>query len=256
MSEAEQFIRRWSALDGGQERANYALFLSELCDLIGVERPDPARKAHELNDYVFERRVEWKDADGTSAGRIDLYKRGCFILEAKQSTKRRPRPAEQGDLFSREAPDEPVLDGLDRVMIQARRQAERYARALPADRAYPPFIIACDVGRAIELYADFSGHGRHYAQFPDARGARIELAALAESAVRDRLKAVWNDPSSLDPARRSAAVTRKIAGALAELSRTLEARGFDPGPVALFLMRCLFTMFVEDIGLLKVILPH
>jgi hypothetical protein len=35
----EAFIARWQGQEGGQERANYALFLSELCDAIGVSRP-------------------------------------------------------------------------------------------------------------------------------------------------------------------------------------------------------------------------
>ncbi|HLL93597.1 MAG TPA: hypothetical protein VK404_01375 [Spirosoma sp.] len=34
------FETRWK-LAGGAERANYGLFLQDLCDLIGVERPDP-----------------------------------------------------------------------------------------------------------------------------------------------------------------------------------------------------------------------
>lgn len=38
--EAEAFIRRWQG-SGGAERANYALFLAELCDVIGVLRPEP-----------------------------------------------------------------------------------------------------------------------------------------------------------------------------------------------------------------------
>jgi hypothetical protein len=38
----DAFIARWQGRGGGQERANYALFLSELCDVLGVSRPDPA----------------------------------------------------------------------------------------------------------------------------------------------------------------------------------------------------------------------
>ncbi|RWE64270.1 DNA methyltransferase [Mesorhizobium sp.] len=251
------FIRRWSNLDGGQERANYSLFLVELCDVIGVRRPDPALAAHGFNDYVFERRVERGRPDGTTeAGRIDLYKRGCFILEAKQSRLRGGKKAVsegQIDLFStpeRGATDTTV-SGLDHVMVQARRQAERYAGSLPSDHPYPPFIIACDVGRAIELYADFSGHGRHYAQFPDARQFRIELSHLASQGIRELLRAVWEQPQSLDPAQKTAKVTREIAGQLAEISKALEGRGFEARDVAVFLMRCLFTMFVEDVGLLR-----
>ena len=34
------FITRWEK-SGGAERANYQMFLSELCDIIEVPRPDP-----------------------------------------------------------------------------------------------------------------------------------------------------------------------------------------------------------------------
>jgi hypothetical protein len=84
----DAFVARWQGGEGGQERANYALFLSELCDVIGVERPNPATGTGR-DDYVFERWVEERHADGTTAPRrIDLYKRDCFILEAKQSRQK------------------------------------------------------------------------------------------------------------------------------------------------------------------------
>lgn len=116
----DSFIERWSCREGGQERANYSLFLTELCDVLAVPHPDPAGASHEFNDYVFERRVERRLADGTfETGRIDLYKRGHFILEAKQSRHRR-KPQGQGDLF---APTGTASAGtLDHMMIQARRQ--------------------------------------------------------------------------------------------------------------------------------------
>ena len=63
------------------------------------------------------------------------------------------------------------------------------------------------------------------------------------------LRAIWTNPQSLDPARRSAEVTRDIAERLAKIARSLE-RKHDPKKVAEFLMRCLFTMFAEDAGLL------
>ena len=53
--DVESFIARWTGQDGGAERANYATFLIELCDVIGVPRPDPASGVTEKNDYVFER---------------------------------------------------------------------------------------------------------------------------------------------------------------------------------------------------------
>ncbi|MDB5352801.1 MAG: hypothetical protein JWN86_4048 [Planctomycetota bacterium] len=79
----DTFLTRWEA-SGAAERANYQLFLSELCDVVGVPRPEPTRPDDAENAYVFERAVTFQNPDGsTSAGRIDLYKRGCFVLEAK-----------------------------------------------------------------------------------------------------------------------------------------------------------------------------
>ena len=38
-----------------------------------------------------------------------------------------------------------------------------------------------------------------------------------------------------------------ISGKLAELARSLEASGHSPAEVGGFLMRCIFTMFAEDV---------
>jgi hypothetical protein len=253
-SPIDEFISTWSGREGGREKSNYALFLTQFCRAIGVPEPDPAEASNELNDYVFERYVERRAADGTrERGFIDLYKRDCFILEAKQSRQKggkKALPEGQGDLFS-EPKISDAHEGFDVLMINARRQAEGYAQSLPSDHSYPPFLISCDVGRVLEVYADFSGHGRRYAPFPDALTFRIDLHQIAHPAIRDRLNRIWINPKTLDPAQQTARVTREIAGKLAEISKALEARGFEAGPVALFLMRCLFTMFVEDSELIR-----
>jgi hypothetical protein len=90
-SPAQPFIDRWKN-SGAAERANYQLFLVELCDLIGVPRPNPTKPDDTENAYVFERSVTFDHPDGsTSTGRVDLYKRDCFVLEAKQGVEQRER---------------------------------------------------------------------------------------------------------------------------------------------------------------------
>lgn len=261
---AEAFIARWQGREGGQERANYALFLSELCDVLGVSRPEPASATTEENAYVFERAVKSHGPDGTSStGRIDLYKRGCFVLEAKQSRlKGGPKEVPgQHDLFGAKEPKFGAKESKARgartahrswdvLMLNARRQAEGYARALPVADGWPPFILVCDVGHVIEVYADFSGQGKNYSQFPDRQSFRVYLEDLRIPAVRERLTAIWVDPMSLDPARASARVTREIAERLAAVSKALERAKHPTDEVAMFLMRCLFTMFAEDVELL------
>jgi hypothetical protein len=253
----EAFIRRWQGREGGQERANYALFLSELCDAIGVPRPDPAAQDTAGNDYVFERTVDEPDGQGSvSHRRIDLYKRNCFVLEAKQSRQKggKKEVLGQPSLFATAEPSRrgarTASRAWDVLMLNARRQAEGYARALPVSHGWPPFILVCDVGHVLEVYADFSGQGKNYAQFPDRQSFRIYLEDLRDSAVRERLVQIWTDPLTLDPARKSARVTRAIAERLAAVSKALEAAQHPPEEVAMFLMRCLFTMFAQSVGLL------
>ncbi|MCJ8168505.1 class I SAM-dependent DNA methyltransferase [Atopomonas sediminilitoris] len=232
MEHLDTFLARWKDA-GGTERANYQLFLTELCSLLGLPLPEPAGDDTRDNAYVFERRVVINQPDGSSNnGFIDLYKRGSFVLEAKQTGK--------------------TLDssGWDKAMLKAHNQADQYARALPAEEGRPPFILVVDVGRNIELYAEFSRSGATYTPYPDSRSHRIRLEDLRKEDVRERLSAVWLDPLSLDPARRSAKVTREIADQLAKLAKSLEAAGHSPQLVSSFLMRALFTMFAEDVGLL------
>jgi hypothetical protein len=254
--EVETFIRRWQGREGGQERANYVSFLKELISLLDLPPPDPAAATHEHNDYVFERAVKKPKDEGDSHGRIDLYKKNSFVLEAKQSRlKGTKKVTGQNDLFTADIPqDSRGRRGADRawdvLMLNAKRQAEEYARALPTSHGWPPFILICDVGHCIEVYADFSGQGKNYTQFPDRQNFRIYLEDLRNEQVRERLRKIWLDPASLDPAQASAKVTRDIAKRLAQVSLALEKKNYPAQAVAMFLMRCLFTMFAEDVGLL------
>ncbi|MEJ1971020.1 MAG: DNA methyltransferase [Lacunisphaera sp.] len=250
-----QFISRWSKAEAA-ERANYVLFLSELCDLLDVSRPEPAGTDMAQNAYVFERAVTFHHRGGkTSTGRIDLYKRGAFVCECKQYANLNPET-----MTLALAIDEPGAtakkgkiargsEAWDRAMIEAQGQAERYARSLPANEDPPPFLLVVDVGHVFELYADFSQKGKAYLPFPDARAHRIRLADLAREEVRAKLRTLWLDPHALDPSKVSAAVTREVAGHLAELAKSFEQK-HDPATVAAFLSRCLFCMFAEDIELL------
>jgi hypothetical protein len=249
--DVDAFIDRWSTARGGAERANYQMFLSELCEALGLPRPDPASDDTRTNDYVFERGVKRRESEGlASTLRIDLYKRGCFILEAKQS-RAVQRADGQPSLFKAdETASTAAVEGKwDVLMRNARKQAEDYVFRLPADHPAPPFIIVCDVGYVFEVYADFSGSGRAYTHFPDRKGFRIRLEDLRDDKVVARLKAIWTQPQSLDPTRESARVTRQIAERLAAVSRRLENE-HPPQEVAHFLMRCIFTMFAEDVDLL------
>ena len=225
---AEAFIAKWQGV-AASELSTSQSFLIDLCALLGVDAPHATPE----QDYMFERPITFHHGDGsTSAGRIDLYRRGAFVLESKKV---------------RAGAD---TRGFDEALLRARSQAEAYARALPAGEGRPPFVVVVDVGNRIELYSEFSRSGGTYVPFPDPRSHRIALEDLRKPKIRERLRRVWTDPLGLDPSRESARVTREIADRLAKLARSLEQAGHDAELVAQFLMRCLFTMFAEDVRLL------
>lgn len=92
----EAFITRWRP-SSGSEMANFQSFANELTDLLGVDRPKPATSDGENNDYRFERPVTFTHTGRKSRGRIDLYKCGCFVLEAEQGGDR-IKPQDQDQL--------------------------------------------------------------------------------------------------------------------------------------------------------------
>jgi hypothetical protein len=261
IAQIEMFIAAWRGT-GGSELANTQSFINGLCAALGVSLPHGSRTDDALNDYVFERRVFQDNGDGTeSFGRIDCYKRGSFVLEAKQGSDADRTAARNDqadlDLFGQTA-SQRVKRGTARrgtpawtkAMVQAKGQAERYAKALPAEHGWPPFLLIIDVGYCVEVYADFTGTGKAYAQFPDRSGFRIMLEDLREPHILDRLRAIWDVPDSLDPAAQAAKATRDIATLLATVARRLEARGCSATDTSAFLTRVLFTFFAEDTNLI------
>jgi len=170
----QDFIAWWEA-SGSAERANYTMFLTELCALLGVPGPEPTRPDDRDNAYVFERAVPMSDGDGnTTMGRIDLYKRGCFVLEAKQGST-----VASADelLFAPERGRRGTAvrgTGWDAAMKGAKGKAEWYVRSLPPEEGNPPFILVVDVGHLIELYADFSRLGKTYSATGIAHPGRRE----------------------------------------------------------------------------------
>ena len=248
------FVERWRP-GGGSERSNYQLFLTELCDLLGVPRPDPAHPDNAENHYVFERALTRRQPDGgSSTVYSDLYKQGCFLLETKQGADQksaaRGAVAEESGGYRRAGHGVRGSARWDLALERAYNQARAYVRDLPAPEGRPPFLIVCDVGYVIELYSEFTCTGGTYLRFPDPRNHRIYLDDLHDPALRERLRLVWTDPHALDPSKHAARVTRAVADHLARLAKSLEAAGHPPQGIATFLQRCLFTLFAEDVGLL------
>lgn len=208
---------KWDAVPAA-ERANFQSYATELCEALGVARPEPRGSGYEF-EYPVTTTDRRTGKDTTNY--IDLYRRDHFILEAKHTDA-----------------------GAERVLGAAYGQAKGYA----GDVAHgpPPYLMVMNVGRTLLVWDRWSGN---YGGVNAAR--RIDLRTLWQrDAEIEFLRTVWNDPESLNPAVRGRVVTREVAERLARLSASLEGRGIDGERVARFLMRCVFTMFAEDVELL------
>lgn len=187
------FISHWSA-SSGAERANKDAFLLDLCDVIGVDRPRPTTGNPDDDRYVFEKDVAIAHEDGRKTiGKIDLYKHGFFLLEAKQGSEafsKKLGTARRG------------TPSWNIAMQDAYGQALGYARTLGSS---PPFLIICDIGYCFDLYASFDGSG-NYRKWPDALSSRIYLRDVQKHA--ETFRKIFTDPHALDQSKIAARVTR------------------------------------------------
>ncbi|MDP1832316.1 MAG: hypothetical protein Q8K67_09680 [Geothrix sp.] len=266
------FIARWQAANG-PERGNMQLFLQELTQVLGLPTPEPTGPA---SGYCFEKQVPNYSPEGKfTKNYMDLYKAGCFILEAKRTpdalrAKSGPGTgaggggAAGGKGGRRPTVHAPSLPGLveeprvegyrahatyDARLETAFIQGIRYAMALGFQGPPPPFLIVCDIGHSFHLWNRYDPRaGGGYGGF----GARrtILLDELERPEIQQLFRDIWTNPAALDTSRRIASVTRGIAEELGGLAMELRSTTRSKEEIAHFLMRCVFTCFAEDINLL------
>lgn len=161
-------------------------------------------------------RGEWfafeKGATKTSGGEgwADVWRKGCFAWEYK---------------------------GRAANLDKAFDQLLRYSIALES----PPLLIVSDMER-IRIHTNWTNTVQQVHE--------IALADLADAGKRDLLRASFEDPERLRPAKTRQMLTEQAAEQFAALAQRLRGRGNEPHQVAHFVNRLVFCMFAEDVGLL------
>ncbi|HEY7781757.1 MAG TPA: DNA methyltransferase, partial [Ktedonobacterales bacterium] len=105
----------------------------------------------------------------------------------------------------------------------------------------PPLLVVCDIG-IFEVRTNFTNTPTQL-----YRWSNDEIGEPANLAV---LRALFRDPDALKPAKTLAQVTEDAAADFASLAPLLTGRAVEPHRAAHFLIRVLFCLFAEDIGLL------
>lgn len=235
----------------GAELANAQTVFRLLCEALKVDPPG-LKKAGADNPYCFEADVK----DGKDSRRMDVYKRGHLIFEAKQGID----PAGHGGHTAlahskaghsknpKGAGVRGTSDWRDR-MSSGRIQVGRYAAAVTRrGDPKPPFIILADLGHRLWIWSSFSPDAADdYGDFDEVAGFTWDQ--LAEPRVFRFLRLIFTAPGELDEEAAGQRITAAIAAEISKLAVALEKRE-KPDVVGDFLMRCVFTMFAEDVGLL------
>jgi type II restriction/modification system DNA methylase subunit YeeA len=111
-----------------------------------------------------------------------------------------------------------------------------------ADLENPPLLVVCDMD-IIRVHTNFNN--------TPPRTHEITLATLGQPHNLEILRHVFFEPDQLKPGVTSVAITEKASGHFAEIAESMRQRGLDPQAVAHFLVRVVFCLFAEDVGLLE-----
>lgn len=127
--------------------------------------------------------------------------------------------------------------GPGRDLDAAYRQLLNYKDALEN----PPLLIVSDI-QTIIVRSNFTNSVQRTRVFT--------VEGMLDPAERDALRAIWTNPETFRSRRTTEAVTREAATQFAKLADHLRAKDVPPDAAAHYLIRLLFCLFAEDIGLL------
>jgi type II restriction/modification system DNA methylase subunit YeeA len=207
-----EYVTRWKASTLTERAAAQSHFI-DLCEVLG--QPHPAAADQTGDSYTFEKHVS-KLKGGK--GFADVWKRGYFAWEYK---------------------------GKHRDLQAAYLQLADYRE----DLENPPLLVVCDQDR-FEVHTNFTATAKQVYSF--ALSDLLSTLPTPNCALPplEVLRAVFTAPDQLKPERAAIRVTEQVAAEFGALARSLHARGEDPERAAHFLMRLLFCLFADSIGLL------
>jgi type II restriction/modification system DNA methylase subunit YeeA len=212
------FVHRWK-INSQSERASAQSHFNDLCQLLGQKTPPEADPTGER--YAFEKQVS-KTRGGT--GFADVWLRDHFAWEYK-------------------------CKGKHKTLEKAYQQLNDYRE----DLGNPPLLVVCDFER-FEVHTNFTATRKRVYAFTLDDLNRNHVTATCPLPPLDVLRALFGDYNVLRPEYTDAQVTQEAAKLFSRLAERLELEnrnlGASRAEVAHFLMRLLFCLFADSIGLL------
>ncbi|MDR3749987.1 MAG: hypothetical protein P4K94_00735 [Terracidiphilus sp.] len=211
-----EFVHRWK-INSQSERAGAQSHFIDLCDMLGEKHPAAADSTGER--YAFEKPVG-KTHGGK--GFADVWLRDHFAWEYK---------------------------GKHKNLEKAYDQLNDYREEL----GNPPLLVVCDLER-FEVHTNFTSTAKRVYAFNLDDLNRNQVTATCPLPPLEVLRALFGDYNVLRPERTDAQVTQEAARLFSRLAERLELEerslGATRAEIAHFLMRILFCLFADSIGLL------
>jgi type II restriction/modification system DNA methylase subunit YeeA len=207
-----EFVARWQRSTLSERSAAQQHFIN-LCEILG--QPTPASVDQEGDSYTFEKGVT-KTSGGD--GFADVWLRNYFAWEYKGKHK---------DLHT-----------AYQQLLQYREDLEN-----------PPLLVVCDLDR-FEVHTNYTNTQKQIYAFELADLVTNQPTPTCKLPPLEVLRAVFTDPGRLKPGQTTDEVTKAAAAQFSKLAESLRSRGVPCERAAHFLMRLLFCLFSEDIGLL------
>ena len=205
-----EFVAKWSRIQQ-KETAVYVSHFEDICRLVGHATP----LAHDPGGERFSFQTATTKADGQK-GFADVYFRDHFIWEYK---------------------------GPHADLGKAYRQLQLYRESLDN----PPLLITSDI-HTIHIHSNFTNR-------PVVETV-VTLDDIAKGPGVEVLRRVFFDPDSFMPEKTRENITRATADTFLTVAESLRqhqrltGEAYTPEQRAHFLIRLLFCLFAEDLGLL------
>jgi hypothetical protein len=216
----QEFVRKWQGATLTERQAAQSHW-NDLCAML--DRPKPADADQTGDTYCFEKGVR---KSGGGQGWADVWFKNHFAVEYK-------------------GPKEKDLR-------RAYDQLQRYHDWL----GHPPLLIVTDTQR-FEVHTKFTRTAPRVFRFTlddllSAERITVETNEHQppELTAFEVLQAAFDNPDRLKPTLTTDRVTKDASANFATIAQSMRDRGINPHKAAHFLMKALFCLFAEDVGLL------
>jgi type II restriction/modification system DNA methylase subunit YeeA len=219
-----QFVERWRVASLSERSGAQSHFI-DLCEILG--QPHPAAADGIGERFTFEKPVS-KVYGGY--GFADVWRRDHFAWEYKES-----RGKKHKDLKA------------------AYKQLNDYRE----DLGNPPLLVVCDLDR-FQIHTNFTSTQKRIYEFDLDELGRNQITPKCPLPPLEVLRSLFDNTDALRPSRTDAHVTQEAAKVFSRLAERLEIEKLShteapintKQEIAHFLMRLLFCLFADSIGLL------